>query len=55
MEKHFIELTPGYEDVWILQWVKIILPYLKQTEAISFYQRLAITAFKINPAIIRIM
>lgn len=55
MEKHFAELTPGYEDVWILQWVKIILPYLKQPKSNVFYQRLVISAFKIDPSIIKIM
>lgn len=58
MDKHFIELTPQYEEVWILQWVKIILPYLKEEQphtATSFYQRLLIAAFKINPLILRIM
>lgn len=56
MEKHFVELTPQYEEVWILQWVKIILPYLKESHtATNFYQRLLISAFKINPLILKIM
>lgn len=58
MEKHFAELTPEYEDVWVLQWVKIILPYIHLDEpkvTINFYRRLMIAAFKINRAILRIV
>lgn len=57
MEKHFIELTPQYEDVWLLQWFKIILPYLRYEvkTPVNYYQKLVIAAFKINPTIIKYM
>lgn len=58
MEKHFEELSPQYEDVWIAQWVKIILPYLNLNEpkaTIAYYQRLMVSAFKINRKVVKIV
>lgn len=56
MEKHFKELTPQYEEVWALQWVKIILPYLRESlQSIHFYQRLLVSAVKINPLVLKVM
>lgn len=56
MEKHFKELTQQYEDVWVVQWVKIILPYLRTNlQTIHFYQRLLVSAVKANPPVLKVM
>lgn len=58
MDKHFLELSPQYEDVWVLQWVKIIFPMLKDPQppaTSAYYQRLLISAFKVNISILSMM